>query len=70
VKAYERTKAYGEEETILDRPVVFKNGALRGTSAWGNTFLKRDHNAPVAIEGNGSENLANPDAGGSANGSD
>ena len=28
---------------MLDRPVVFKNGALKGTSAWANTFLERDH---------------------------
>ncbi|MCH7641925.1 MAG: methylenetetrahydrofolate reductase C-terminal domain-containing protein [Chloroflexi bacterium] len=46
VKAYERTKAYGEEEKMLERPVVFKNGALRGVSAWANHFLDRDHNAP------------------------
>ena len=46
VKAYERTKAYGEEERMLERPVVFKNGALRGASAWANHFLDRDHNAP------------------------
>jgi methylenetetrahydrofolate reductase (NADPH) len=45
VKAYERTKAYGEEDGMLDRPVVFKNGALRGSSAWANAFLGRDHNA-------------------------
>ncbi|MBT3943396.1 MAG: methylenetetrahydrofolate reductase [Chloroflexi bacterium] len=50
VKAYERTKAYGEEGAMLERPVVFKNGALRGTSAWANTFLGRDHNAPVSDE--------------------
>jgi methylenetetrahydrofolate reductase (NADPH) len=42
-RAYERLKAYGEEEHMLDRPVVFRDGALRGTSAWGNTFLARDH---------------------------
>jgi methylenetetrahydrofolate reductase (NADPH) len=44
-QAYERLKAYGEEETLLDGPVVIKNNALRGTSAWANTFLERDHNA-------------------------
>jgi methylenetetrahydrofolate reductase (NADPH) len=43
--AYERLKAYGEEESLLERPVVFRNGALRGTSAWANTFLERDHHA-------------------------
>ena len=43
VRAYDRLKAYGEEEGMLDGPVIFKNGALRGTSAWGNAFLGRDH---------------------------
>src|SRR5207244_13368038 len=36
--AYERLKTYGEEETMLDGPVVIKDNALRGTSAWANTF--------------------------------
>jgi len=27
----------------LDGPVVFRDGALKGTSAWINTFLGRDH---------------------------
>ncbi|HTW11326.1 MAG TPA: methylenetetrahydrofolate reductase C-terminal domain-containing protein [Solirubrobacteraceae bacterium] len=44
-QAYERLKAYGEEEHMLDGPVVIKDNALRGTSAWGNTFLGRDHSA-------------------------
>jgi methylenetetrahydrofolate reductase (NADPH) len=44
-RAYDRLKAYGEEEAMLDRPVVYKNGALKGTSAWANTFLERDHHA-------------------------
>ncbi len=42
-QAYERLKAYGEEESMLDGPVVVKDNALRGTSAWANTFLGRDH---------------------------
>ena len=42
-RAYDRLKAYGEEEGLLDRPVVFKDGALQGTSAWSNAFLERDH---------------------------
>jgi methylenetetrahydrofolate reductase (NADPH) len=45
VRAYERLKAYGEEETMLDGPAVIKNAALEGTSAWGNTYLGRDHHA-------------------------
>jgi methylenetetrahydrofolate reductase (NADPH) len=44
-QAYERLKAYGEEEQMLDGPVVVKDNALRGTSAWANTFLGRDHSA-------------------------
>lgn len=42
-QAYERLKAYGEEESMLDGPVVVKDNALQGTSAWANTFLGRDH---------------------------
>jgi 5,10-methylenetetrahydrofolate reductase len=44
-QAYERLKAYGEEETMIDGPVVIRDNALRGTSAWANAFLGRDHNA-------------------------
>ncbi len=44
-QAYERLKAYGEEESMLDGPVVVKDNALQGTSAWANTFLGRDHAA-------------------------
>jgi methylenetetrahydrofolate reductase (NADPH) len=44
-QAYERLKAYGEEEEMLDNPVVVKDNALAGTSAWANTFLGRDHTA-------------------------
>jgi methylenetetrahydrofolate reductase (NADPH) len=42
-QAYERLKAYGEEESMLDGPVVVKDNALVRTSAWANTFLGRDH---------------------------
>jgi methylenetetrahydrofolate reductase (NADPH) len=42
-QAYERLKAYGEEETMLEGPVVSKDNGLAGTSAWANTFLGRDH---------------------------
>jgi methylenetetrahydrofolate reductase (NADPH) len=44
-RAYDRLKAYGEEEKMVDRPVVFRNGSLLGTSSWANTFLGRDHYA-------------------------
>jgi methylenetetrahydrofolate reductase (NADPH) len=42
-QAYERLKAYGEEEHMLDNPVVLKDNGLTGRSAWKNTFLGRDH---------------------------
>jgi methylenetetrahydrofolate reductase (NADPH) len=42
-QAYERLKAYGEEESLLDGPVVVKDNRLDGTSAWANAFLGRDH---------------------------
>ena len=50
-QAYERLKAYGEEETMLDGEVVTKDNALAGTSAWANTFLGRDHHAIDAKQG-------------------
>ncbi len=43
--AYDRLKAYGHEQQMLNGPVVIKNAALKGTSAWANTFLERDHHA-------------------------
>jgi methylenetetrahydrofolate reductase (NADPH) len=43
--AYDRLKAYGVEEKMLEKPVVFKDGTLKGTSAWANAFLERDHHA-------------------------
>ena len=51
--AYDRLKAYGEEEAMLQRPVVFRDAALRGTSAWANTFLGRDHHAKQSETANG-----------------
>ena len=47
-QAYERLKAYGEEEAMLDGPVVVKDNALARTSAWANTFLGRDHQSREA----------------------
>ena len=44
-RTYDRLKAYGEEEQMLDGPVVYKNGGLKGTSAWANAYLGRDHRA-------------------------
>ncbi len=42
-EAYRRLKPYGEEGSMLDRPPVVQDSALRRTSAWANTFLGRDH---------------------------
>ena len=41
--AYRRLKPYGEERTMLERPMVVQDNDLRRTSAWANTFLGRDH---------------------------
>ena len=49
-RAYERLKPYGEEDSMLEGPIVFNNNALRGTSAWANTFLGRDHIAQPEAE--------------------
>lgn len=42
-RAYNRLKAFGEEERMLEAPVVYRDSALQGTSAWANAFLGRDH---------------------------
>ena len=47
--AYDRLKAYGREEKMLERPVVYRNGSLKGTSAWLNTLLGRDHHRKSPI---------------------
>jgi methylenetetrahydrofolate reductase (NADPH) len=56
-QAYERLKAFGEEEGLVAGPVVIKNNALRGTSAWANTFLGRDHNARDRDRGAGDDRV-------------
>jgi methylenetetrahydrofolate reductase (NADPH) len=56
--AYERLKAYGEEESMLDGPVVVKDNALQGTSAWANTFLGRDHLARHDLAGQETDETA------------
>ena len=45
LRAYDRLKPFGQEEKMLERPVVFRDASLRNTSAWANTFLLRDHHA-------------------------
>jgi methylenetetrahydrofolate reductase (NADPH) len=43
LRAYERLKADGLEQGLLDHAPVVQNQALRGTSAWANNWLGRDH---------------------------
>ena len=43
LRAYNTLKLYGEEEEMLQHPVVFKDSSLQGTASWANTFAKRDH---------------------------
>jgi methylenetetrahydrofolate reductase (NADPH) len=49
--AYDRLKAYGEEDAMLAGPAVIKDNALAHTSAWANTFLGRDHHAKHRQDG-------------------
>ena len=42
-EAYERLEPYGEAQDMLQREPVLQDNALRGSSAWANTFLGRDH---------------------------
>ena len=45
LRAYERLKHDGNEEKLLDHVPVVQNQGLRGTSAWANLWLGRDHNS-------------------------
>lgn len=45
LRAYERLKHEGRELTLLDHAPVVQNQGLRGTSAWANHWLGRDHAA-------------------------
>jgi methylenetetrahydrofolate reductase (NADPH) len=45
LRAYERLKHEGDEQHMLDHAPVVQNQGLRGTSAWGNLWLGRDHSA-------------------------
>lgn len=61
--AYERLKAYGEEEAMLNGPVVVKDNALDDTSAWANMFLGRDHLRFAARTAAVGEDASVPEAG-------
>ncbi|HEU5078661.1 MAG TPA: methylenetetrahydrofolate reductase C-terminal domain-containing protein [Opitutaceae bacterium] len=48
LRAYERLKHDGREQGMLEHAPVVQNQALRGTSSWANTWLRRDHFAKRA----------------------
>jgi methylenetetrahydrofolate reductase (NADPH) len=45
LRAYERLKHDGREQGMLDHVPAIQNQGLRGTSAWANLWLGRDHAA-------------------------
>ncbi len=49
LRAYERSKRDNREKTLLDHAPVIQNQGLRGTSAWANDWLGRDHTAKRAV---------------------
>jgi methylenetetrahydrofolate reductase (NADPH) len=49
VRAYDRLKPYGEEESLKEGYIQPRNWALDQTSSWANYFLGRDHHAKSAI---------------------
>ncbi|HZP05565.1 MAG TPA: methylenetetrahydrofolate reductase C-terminal domain-containing protein [Terracidiphilus sp.] len=49
LRAYERLKHDGQESRLLNHAPVIQNQGLRGTSAWANLWLGRDHTAKREI---------------------
>ena len=43
--AYDRLKPFNEWEQVATAPPICNNAALKGTSAWANLYLDRDHSA-------------------------
>jgi methylenetetrahydrofolate reductase (NADPH) len=50
LRAYERLKHDGREQDLLEHAPVVQNQGLRGTSAWANHWLGRDHAAKTPGE--------------------
>ena len=42
---YDRLKHFGEWEEFVSAPPICRNAGLKGTSAWANLYLDRDHSA-------------------------
>ncbi|ACB77607.1 methylenetetrahydrofolate reductase [Opitutus terrae PB90-1] len=52
LRAYERLKHDGHEQTMLAHTPVVQDQSLRGTSSWANAWLGRDHTAkPKPVPG-------------------
>jgi methylenetetrahydrofolate reductase (NADPH) len=45
VRAYQRLKHYGEEDSLAENQVPPPDHRLRRTSSWLNYFMGRDHTA-------------------------
>jgi methylenetetrahydrofolate reductase (NADPH) len=43
VRAYERLKGAGREESLRDMPLITRDWSLDHTSSWLNFYLGRDH---------------------------
>jgi methylenetetrahydrofolate reductase (NADPH) len=50
LRAYERLKYEGKETELLDHAPMVQNQGLRGTSAWANFWLGRDHAAKQQVK--------------------
>lgn len=49
LRAYERLKREGADQELLQHAPAVQNQGLRGTSAWANLWLGRDHSAKPAF---------------------
>jgi len=45
--AYDRLKYFKEFEEFANTPVITYDATLKGTSAWANLYMDRDHSAPA-----------------------
>jgi methylenetetrahydrofolate reductase (NADPH) len=50
-RVYQRLKYYGQSQEMFAGPAVLYDAKLKHTSSWANTYLDRDHHAPVEAEG-------------------
>ncbi len=60
LRAYERRAGDGEADRLLDHAPVVQDQGLRGTSAWANHWLGRDHTSRAAEPAAASEPPAAP----------